>query len=255
MHLTSRPSLAALAVAMTIAAGVAVLQLQGGSASRAATPVVTATRGDVVVSVGGVGRIAEAKAASQISVPGASAGGSSAGGSTAAGGTSGSPSSASTSTGGSGSASADSVFPRTSGRVSRLLVSRGQQLKAGQPLATLDDGGTAAGAVLQARYDVASALVDLRQKRTSDPLKGIPPTAQELAGDNFAVTSSRARLEQLLGAPRPADVSAARLEPSSRDRDRQARGRGRAAASRQAARASRSGRRGSRGARSREGEV
>ena len=53
MHLTSRPSLAALAVAMTIAAGVAVLQLQGGSASRAATPVVTATRGDVVVSVGG----------------------------------------------------------------------------------------------------------------------------------------------------------------------------------------------------------
>src|SRR2546423_806569 len=213
MHLTSRPSLAALAVAMTIAAGVAVLQLQGGSASRAATPVVTATRGDVVVSVGGVGRIAEAKAASQISVPGASAGGGSAGGSTAARGTLGSPpSSSSTPTGGRGSASADSVFPPTNGRLSRLLVSPGQQLKAGQPLATLDDGGTAAGAVLQARYDVASALVDLRQKRTSDPLKGIPPTAQELAAANFAVTSSRARLAQVLGAPRPADVSAARLE-------------------------------------------
>jgi len=94
MHLSSRPSLAALAVAVTIAAGVAVLQLQGGSAPRAAPAVAIATRGDVVVSVGGVGRIAEAKAASQISVPGASAGSGSAGGSTAAGGTSGSPPSA-----------------------------------------------------------------------------------------------------------------------------------------------------------------
>jgi multidrug efflux pump subunit AcrA (membrane-fusion protein) len=213
MQLTSRPSLAALAVAVTIAAGVAVLLLQGGSAPRAAPAVAIVTRGDVVVSVGGVGRIAEAKAASQISVPGAAAGGGSATGSTAAGGTSGSPPSASsTSTGASGSASADSVFPRTSGRVSRLLVFPGRQVKAGQPLATLDDGGTAAGAVLQARYDVASALVDLRQKRTSDPLKGIPPTPQELAAANFAVTSSRARLAQVLGAPRPADVSAARLE-------------------------------------------
>src|SRR3989442_12130659 len=91
MHLTGRPSLAALAVAMTIAAGVALLQLQGGGASRAATPVATATRGDVVVSVGGVGRIAEAKVASQISVPGASAGSGSAGGSAAARGTSGPP--------------------------------------------------------------------------------------------------------------------------------------------------------------------
>lgn len=212
MHMTRRPALAALGVAMTIAAGVAVWQLRGGSAPHAATPVATATRGDVVVSVGGVGRIAEAKAASQISLPGASAGSGSAGASTAAGGTSGSPPSASTSTGGSGSASADSVFPRTSGRVSRLLVSPGRQVTDGQVLAILDDGGSAAGAVLQARYDVASALVDLRQKRTSDPLKGVPPTAQELAAANFAVAASRARLAQLLGPPRPADVSAARLE-------------------------------------------
>src|SRR4029078_11406736 len=85
MQLTSRPSLAGLAVAVTIAAGVAVLLLQGGSAPRAAPAVAIVTRGDGVVSVGGVGRIAEAKAASQISVPGASAGSGSAAGSAAAG--------------------------------------------------------------------------------------------------------------------------------------------------------------------------
>ncbi|MGB2953133.1 MAG: efflux RND transporter periplasmic adaptor subunit, partial [Gaiellaceae bacterium] len=103
-------------------------------------------------------------------------------------------------------------FPHASGRVSRVLVVPGQRVIAGQPLALLDDGGSAAGAVLQARYDVATALVELRQKQTSDPLKGVPATPEELAAGGLAVAAARARLAQVTGPPRHADVTAARLD-------------------------------------------
>lgn len=184
--------------------------LHGGNGAQAPPSVVAARRGDVVVSVGGVGRITEARAAGQISVPAAAApgmtGGASAPGGSATSSSTGTP----TASGGGGTASADAVFPHVTGRVATLLVKPGQEVHPGQPLARLDDGGTAAGAVLQARLDLATARVELQQKRTSDPLLGIPATPQELAAGRFAVASARLKLAQVFGPPRPADVSAAR---------------------------------------------
>jgi HlyD family secretion protein len=80
-------------------------------------------------------------------------------------------------------------------------------------MAYLDDGGVAAGALLQARNELATALLELRQKRTSDPLiTGIPPTTEELAAGRSAVLSARERLARLLGPPSRADLSAARTD-------------------------------------------
>ena len=185
-----------LAFAAAAGIGIAVWQLQGSGAAQPTFATVTASRGDVIVSVGGVGRIVEARASAQIALPTA-VGGSAA---TAAAG------------GGGASAPADAVFPRAGGRVSRLLVAPGQHVARGQPLVLLDDGGSAAAGVKQAQDDLAAARLELRQKRTSDPLKGLPPTPAELAAGSLAVTSAQERLARLLGRPRPADVSAARLD-------------------------------------------
>jgi HlyD family secretion protein len=111
------------------------------------------------------------------------------------------------------------VFPQATGHLARFLVARGQHVAAGQALALLDDRGSAAAAVAQARNDVAMALVDLRQKRTSDPLRGLPPTSAELAAARGAVTTARLRLGRLLRGPRPADVSAARLDVKRAEAD------------------------------------
>ncbi|MDQ2909418.1 MAG: efflux RND transporter periplasmic adaptor subunit [Actinomycetota bacterium] len=186
--------------------GFAVWKLHGTSAAKVSAPVATATRGDVIVSVGGVGRIGEARPTSQISLP-STAGSSSSGAAAPAS----APGAAAPSTSG-GVSSADAVFPHTSGRVSRLLINPGEHVTAGQPLAMLEDGGSAAGAVLQVQAEIATALVELQQRRTSDPLKGVPPTPLELSAGRFAVTSARTRLKRLLGPPRQADVSAARFE-------------------------------------------
>src|ERR1700704_4165756 len=152
----------ALVVAAALAlvgGGVAAWKLQGHTAAKSSTPVATAARGDVVVTVGGVGRIGEATPAAQISLP--SSGSAGAAGGSAAPATPG-PAPASSSP---GVSSPDAVFPHTSGRVSRLLVSPGQHIAAGRPLAVLDDGGNATGVVLQAQNELATALVELQQKR------------------------------------------------------------------------------------------
>jgi len=182
---------------------VAVLQFGGGAAAQSDAPIATATRGDVVVSVGGVGRIVEAGATADIAVPSAAAASSSSGGATT------SPS----------SAPADAVFARTIGHVARFLVAPGRHVSAGRPLAVLDDGGLAASGIAQARNDLAVARLELQQKRTSDPLKGVPPTAAELAAADVALTSTREKLDTVLRGARPADLSAARLDVTRSNAD------------------------------------
>ena len=171
------------------------LGLQGGVAAAEDLPTAEAARDDMVVAVGGVGRIIQAGAAAPIVTP--TKAGSSAG--------------ASGSTVGS-EAPADAVFPRASGQISRFLVVPGRRVITGQPLALLDDGGLAAAATRQALNDLATARLELRQKRTSDPLNGVRATPAELAAGRLGVTSAREQLARLLGRPRRADVSAAWLE-------------------------------------------
>ena len=189
-----------LAVGAAVITGLifGILSLESAPAASADSNVVEATPGNVIVTVGGVGRIVQSGLAQEINVPTASPGGSLA---AAPGGTS---TSAVT--------SATSVFPQTSGRVVRFLVVPGQHVAAGQPLALLGDRGTAVSAIALAQNDVATAVVELRQKRTSDPLKGIRPTPAELGAARGAVRSARLRLAHLLHGARPADVSAARLD-------------------------------------------
>jgi RND family efflux transporter MFP subunit len=196
-----------LTVALAIGTGVGLWQLSGDSAP-ASTPVARAVKDDIVVSVGGVGRIVQATSSAEIAVPGTTAGGA---GATAAlagsatSGTGGAPGSAAT-------APADGVFPRTSGRIVKFLVAPGDHVVAGQPLALLDDGATAAVTTKLARNDVETAVLELLQKRTSDPAKGYPATPAEVAAGRMGVTSAIAGLARVLGPPRPADVSAARLD-------------------------------------------
>jgi len=190
-----------LGVAALVIVGVSVTVgwLQSSpAASQTTGAAAEATRGDVVVTVGGVGRIVQAGLATEIAVPSASGG--SAG--TAASGTTSTPA----------AVSATAVFPQTSGRVVRFLVTTGQRVAAGQPLALLDDRGSAAAAIAQARNDVATTRVELTQKRTNDPLKGIPATPAELAAGRGGVRAARLRLARLVQGARPADVSTARLE-------------------------------------------
>jgi RND family efflux transporter MFP subunit len=193
-------------VAAAMAVGVIVWRLQSPAPARGSLRTVAATRGDVVVTVGGLGRIVEANAAGLIQLPSSPASSSgataSATGSTSATGSAGSVA----------SIPAGAVLPRASGRVSRVLVAPGGHVAAGDVVALLDDGGTAATAVVQARDDVATARLELLQKRTSDPLKGLRATPAELAAGQLAVISARQRLARILGPPRPADVQTARLD-------------------------------------------
>src|SRR5919201_949668 len=188
------------AAAVAIAIGLSVAWLDSApAASQSPGAVAKATRGNVVDTVGGVGRIVESGVSTDIAVPAAAG----------TGGSSGATASGSTAA---PTTSATAVFPQTSGRLARFLVSPGQVVAAGQPLAVLDDRGVAGAAIAQAQNDVATALAELRQKRTSDPLKGLPPTRAELAAARGAVRSARMRLARLLRGPLPADVSAARLD-------------------------------------------
>jgi HlyD family secretion protein len=195
------------ALAVVIGTGIGVWQVSADSAP-ASTPVARAVKGDLVVSVGGVGRIVQANTSPQISVPGNSGGGGAAG--TAQSGTG--SSAGASAAGGATTAPADGVFPRASGRIVRFLVKPGDHVAAGQKLALLDDSSTAASATALARNDVETALLEVLQKRTSDPAKGIPATPAEMTAGRLAVTSALAGLGRLLGPPLPADVGAARLD-------------------------------------------
>jgi HlyD family secretion protein len=197
----------ALAAAVAIVISFTVGQLQSAPAASESGASAKASKGDVVLSVGGVGRIVQAGRSAEIAVP------------AAAGGAAAPASAGSASSAAAAATSASAVFPQATGHLARFLVARGQHVAAGQALALLDDRGSAAAAVAQARNDVAMALVDLRQKRTSDPLRGLPPTSAELAAARGAVTTARLRLARLLRGPRPADVSAARLDVKRAEAD------------------------------------
>ena len=197
-----RQGLLAGSVAIALLVGVLVWRQASATPARSTQQTAAANRGDVVVTVGGLGRIVEANAAGLISLPSSSTSSTSA--------TASATSSSSTTAG--TTIAADAVLPRASGRVSRVLVAPGDRVASGDVIALLDDGGIASGAVAQARDDVATARLELLQKRTSDPLKGLRPTAAELAAGRLAVKSARQKLARLLGPPRAADVEAARLD-------------------------------------------
>ena len=145
-------AVAALVVAALIGCGVRLTQ-RGSSAGTYPGTSVKASRGDVVVSVGGVGRIVTGSGVAAIDVPAAGAG-------TGAG-----ASTTGTTSGSSNSAPADAVFPRAAGHIARFLVKPGQHVMAGQPIAVLDDNGASASAAQQAQLDVESARLELQQKQ------------------------------------------------------------------------------------------
>jgi HlyD family secretion protein len=95
----------------------------------------------------------------------------------------------------------------------RFLVAPGAHVFAGDPIAVLDDGSTAAIAIAQARSDVATAQLELRQKQTSDPTKGLPPTAAELHAGTLALRTAIERARQI-AHPSAADVTSGRLDVS-----------------------------------------
>ncbi|MBI5106550.1 MAG: HlyD family efflux transporter periplasmic adaptor subunit [Solirubrobacterales bacterium] len=162
-------------------------------------------RGDVAVTVGGIGHVATLTGAARLTVV---AGGASASTSaqTAAGG------SASTAGGSAREVPADAVFPAVTGHVTHLLVKPGDVVVAGQPVARLADDGTIATSLLQARSDLAAARLELAQKRVQDPARGVPPTAAEIAASRQNVLASRAKLRTVLAGPLPGDVATARAD-------------------------------------------
>jgi RND family efflux transporter MFP subunit len=76
-------------------------------------------------------------------------------------------------------------------------------------LAVLDDGGVSGSAVRQAKNDLATARLELRQKKTSDPIRGIPATGDELAFGQAAIISAQEKLDQVISGARRADVDLA----------------------------------------------
>jgi HlyD family secretion protein len=171
---------------------VLVFHARGGGVEAAEPPAgIKVGRANLVVSVGGVGRIVEAR--TSFLTPSAS--GSASGGSSA-------------------TFIANAVYPRTGGRIAKLFVEAGKRVAEGQVVAIIDDGGVSANAIKQAESDLATAELELRQRQTSDPQRGTRATAEELNAARLAVSSASKRLAQLQRPPRPADVSAARLERS-----------------------------------------
>ncbi|MBM2821289.1 MAG: hypothetical protein HW413_35 [Thermoleophilia bacterium] len=160
-------------------------RLHGGTAEAAAPVGVNVTRGDLTVTVGGVGQIVQSGIGASTQPAGGAAAGESSG---------------------------FVVFPQASGQISVFLVTPGDTVAAGQPITLLDDGGLSAAGIRQAQVDLATAQLELRQKRTSDPSKGIPPTRAEFVAGRAAVASARSRLARLLAPPRAADVSSVRLD-------------------------------------------
>gem|GEM_PF-2818775 len=166
--------------------------------------IVRAERGEVATTVGGIGHVSTLTAAALRAVPMP--------GSSGAGGGSSSASAGGTGAAGGSLTSADAVFPAVAGHVARVLVTAGERVVAGQPVAVLADDGVVAGNVLQARSDLSTAQLELAQKRVQDPARGVPPTAAELASGHESVIAARAKLDRILAPPLAADVAAARLD-------------------------------------------
>jgi RND family efflux transporter MFP subunit len=210
-----RRALVPLALAGAIVAVVAVWRLESpGPAQGSSQQTAAAAQGNLVVSVGGVGRVVEAQAPVQVTLAAAPA------------------------SGGAAPVPAGTVVPGTSGRVSKVLVAAGQHVTAGQALALIDDGGSAAAAVDLAQNDFATTQLELRQvlgpadksaalvdvKRAAADLEtllgGTPQMraeAKRIARLNIQTT--RQRLKKTLGPPSPADLSAARADVRKAESD------------------------------------
>ena len=177
--LHARPSRRALiwfAVVAAIAVLVGVWRLQGSAEAQASQTTATATRGPIVVTVGGVGQIVD--------------------------GLSGQSSSGSSTTGSGASTPPNAVYPTAGGTVSNVLVTPGQKVVAGQTLAVIDDGGTADSAAAQAQIDLETALLEL------------PPSARAGALDIAlaSVALARQRLALARGPASRSDLSSADAE-------------------------------------------
>jgi HlyD family secretion protein len=238
----SRRALIALAVAAAALVVLVVWRLQGSAEAQASQSLATATRGPIVVTVGGVGQIVDGLS-----------GKSTAAGSTASGGA---------------SAPANAVYPSASGSVSNVLVRPGQKVVAGQALAVIDDGGVTNSAAAQAQIDLETALLELppsartgalgvavanvslaRQRLAqargpasssdlataeADVAKARadltalrkpatqPPTAEALTAARTAVRVAEQRLARLTGPPDPAAVASAEAEVKKAEADLEA---------------------------------
>jgi len=177
-----RPWRRALISSVLVAAfliGLSVWRLQGDAGAQASATTATATRGSIVVTVGGVGRIVEARLSGQSAAAGSSA-----------------------SASGSTSTLASGVFPRASGTISSVLVAPGQRVAVGETLALIDDYGASSAATRQAEIDLETALVELP--------RSVRAQAIGIARKN--VTVAKRRLARTLARVDAADLSAADAE-------------------------------------------
>jgi cobalt-zinc-cadmium efflux system membrane fusion protein len=199
--------------------GVVLLSRGGGKGGSSKGEPVAVKRGNVAVTVGGIGHVTTLTGAAKLSVPSSSSSGSASGAAGGGGGAGAGTGTAGGSGAGGGAASgggttvpADAVFPAMAGHVARLLVKPGDHVVAGQPVAILSDDGTTATSLLQARNDFATARLELAQKRVQDPTRGAPPTAAEVQAGQQGVLTAQAKLQKILGPPMPAEVATARSD-------------------------------------------
>jgi HlyD family secretion protein len=205
------------------AVGLMVVNQSGGGPKQTSGAYETVGRGVVDKTVGGIGHVTTLTGAALLAVPSSSMGGPTAAGAGAEGGSAvgssvsaGAGTSSSSSSPGAGTtpAPADAVFPTVSGHISRLLVHQGDRVAAGQPIARISDDGATAGTVLQVRNELATARLELAQRRVHDPLLGPPPTLAELQAGQQAIVTAKTSLRELMGPSSPAEVAAARSELS-----------------------------------------
>lgn len=178
--LSARPSRRALiSIGLVVACliGLSVWRLQGDAKAQDSSLIVTATRGPIVVTVGGVGQIVDG-----LWMPSAS--------------------SNTSASGSSASAPSNTVVAGASGTVARVLVATGQQVAAGQAIAVIDDTGTAARAASQAGTDLQTALLELPPSTRGGAIR--------IAERNVAL--AKQRLARVRGPAHPADLSTAHAD-------------------------------------------
>ncbi len=188
------PRLVYLAVAPVLVVASVWGATRGDGAESEPVRTVALQRGDIAVTVGGIGRVSTLASAARFSVGSSDSAGAA-------------------STGGSGSSAdrAEAVFATTTGHVAAVLVEVGEEVNAGDPVARIDDDGALSAAVIQAESDLTAARIDLAQKRVQDPTRGPPPTAAELTRGRLAVAAAEDRLRRLR-SPLPQDLAALQLE-------------------------------------------
>lgn len=217
----ARRSVLGLAAALALAAGAGGFLLvgqKGGGPKQPAGTLVTAKRGVVERTVGGVGHVTTMTGVALLSVPSAASMATPATATpteatAAPGGAIGSTPSSPASTA-SNVAPADAVFATASGHIAELLVHAGERVAVGQPVAKIADAGASETAVMQARNEVSTARLELAQKGVENPLLGAPPTPAELRAGQQAIITAKTALRALRAPPLPAEVAAARADLS-----------------------------------------